>query len=90
MAGPKRVAGAQHGVFKDRQTWLEQKTQAEAELGYAKQPYCVIVGGGQGGSALAARLKRREVPTLVLEKNAHPGHSWRHRYKQLLLPHPVQ
>src|SRR5579863_6005297 len=58
--GPTRAVGAQHGIVKDRQTWLERKTQEEAELGYTKQPYCVIIGGGQGGIALAARLKRLE------------------------------
>ncbi|MBI3863836.1 MAG: nuclear transport factor 2 family protein, partial [Planctomycetia bacterium] len=45
--GPTRAAGVHHGLVKDRQTWLERKTQEEAELGYARQPYCVIIGGGQ-------------------------------------------
>jgi putative flavoprotein involved in K+ transport len=76
-SGAARVPGVQHGVVKNRRTWLEQKTQEEAELGYATQPYCVIVGGGQGGIALAARLKRLEVPTLIIEKNSRPGDSWR-------------
>ena len=68
--GPTRVPGAQHGVFRNRKTWLERKTQEEAELGYATQPYCVIIGGGQGGIGLAARLKRLEVPTIIIEKNS--------------------
>src|SRR4029079_19314152 len=38
--GATRMPGVQHGVFKNRRTWLEQKTQEEAELGYATQPYC--------------------------------------------------
>ena len=87
--GATRVPGAQHGVFKNRQTWLERKTQEEAELGYATQPYCVIIGGGQGGIGLAARLKRLEVPTLIIEKNNRPGDSWRNRYKSLCLHDPV-
>ena len=88
-AGPTRVRGVQHGVFRNRQTWLERKTQEEAELGYATQPYCVIIGGGQGGIGLAARLKRLEVPTLIIEKNHRPGDSWRNRYKSLCLHDPV-
>lgn len=87
--GATRPTGAQHGVFRDRQTWLERKNQEEAELGYVKQPYCVIIGGGQGGIALAARLKRLEVPTLVIDKNSRPGDSWRNRYKSLCLHDPV-
>ncbi len=87
--GARRVPGVQHGVVRNRRTWLEQKTQEEAELGYVTHPYCVIVGGGQGGIALAARLKRLEVPTLVIEKNSRPGDSWRNRYRSLCLHDPV-
>lgn len=87
--GATRAAGAQHGVVRNRKTWLEQKAQEEAELGYATQPYCVIIGGGQGGIGLAARLKRLEVPTLVIEKNKRAGDSWRNRYKSLCLHDPV-
>src|SRR3954447_15115132 len=47
QCGAARVPGVQHGVVKGRRTWLEQKAQEEAELGYSTQPYCVIVGGGQ-------------------------------------------
>jgi putative flavoprotein involved in K+ transport len=88
-AGATRVAGTQHGVFKHRKTWLEHKTVEEAELGYGTQPYCVIIGGGQGGIGLAARLYRLDVPTLIIEKNARPGDSWRNRYKSLCLHDPV-
>ena len=50
---------------------------------------CVIVGGGQGGIALGARLKRLGVPTIIVEKNERPGDSWRKRYKSLCLHDPV-
>ncbi len=83
--GAHRVLGTQHGVVKNRQSWLEQKQQEETELGYTRQPYCVIIGGGQGGIALAARLRRLAVPTIVIEKNQRAGDSWRKRYKSLCL-----
>ncbi len=83
--GAHRVLGTQHGVFKKRLSWLEQKQQEEAELGYSRQPYCVIIGGGQGGIALAARLRRLDVPTIVIEKHQRAGDSWRKRYKTLCL-----
>ncbi|MEM7344886.1 MAG: NAD(P)-binding domain-containing protein [Chloroflexota bacterium] len=87
--GSTRPHGVEHGAFKDRKNWLERKQQEEAELGYTKQPYCVIVGGGQGGIGLGARLKRLGVPTIIVEKNERPGDSWRNRYKSLCLHDPV-
>jgi putative flavoprotein involved in K+ transport len=87
--GATRPMGAEHGVIRERKSWLERKQQEEAELGYSRQPYCLIIGGGQGGIALGARLKRLQVPTIIIEKNAKPGDSWRKRYKSLCLHDPV-
>ncbi len=87
--GPTRENGVAHGAFKDRKTWAEAKADEEAELGYTRQPYCVIVGGGQGGIGLGARMKRLGVPTIIIEKNERPGDSWRKRYKSLCLHDPV-
>lgn len=87
--GERREPGAEHGVQKGRKTWLDQRQAEEAELGITRQPYALIIGGGQGGIGLAARLKRLGVPTLVIEKNARAGDSWRKRYKSLCLHDPV-
>ena len=74
---------------RDRQTWLEQRAAEARELGYETQPYVVIVGGGQGGIALGARLRQLGVPTIIVERNERPGDSWRKRYKSLCLHDPV-
>jgi putative flavoprotein involved in K+ transport len=87
--GPRREKGTQHGVVENRQSWLERKTAAEAELGYSRQPYVVIVGGGQGGIVLGARLTRLGVPTIIVDKHPRPGDAWRNRYKSLCLHDPV-
>ena len=84
-----RPMGAKHGHGKHRSTWLEEREQEAAELGYTKQPYCVIIGGGQGGIALGARLRALNVPTIIIEKNPRAGDSWRNRYKSLCLHDPV-
>ena len=89
QSGPTRDRGVEHGVQPGRTTWLEQRQQEEAELGFTTQPYVVIVGGGQGGIALGARLRRLNVPTIIIEKNERPGDSWRKRYKSLCLHDPV-
>ena len=84
-----RENGVAHGASRGRATWLETRQKEDAELGFKKQPYCVIVGGGQGGIVLGARLRRLGVPTIVLEKNKRAGDSWRNRYRSLCLHDPV-
>jgi putative flavoprotein involved in K+ transport len=85
----RRPMGTEHGAVPDRQTWLEQRRREEQELGQVTQPYVVIVGGGQGGIALGARLRQLGVPTIIVERNPRPGDSWRNRYKTLALHDPV-
>jgi putative flavoprotein involved in K+ transport len=87
--GPTREHGTQHGAFKDRVTWTDRRNADARELGYERQPYVLVIGGGQGGIALGARLKRLGVPTLIVDRNARPGDAWRNRYKSLCLHDPV-
>ena len=53
------------------------------------QPYALVVGGGQGGIALGARLRQLGVPAIVVDKHERPGDQWRKRYKSLCLHDPV-
>ena len=85
----RRIKGAEHGVARGHKSWLERRAEEEARLGYEEQPYVVIVGGGQGGIMLGARLRKLGVPTLIIERNEKPGDSWRKRYKSLCLHDPV-
>ena len=78
-----------HGAFQDRKSWAETRAEEAARLGHETQPYVLIVGGGQGGIALGARLRQLDVPTIIVEKNARAGDSWRKRYKSLCLHDPV-
>ena len=87
--GPRRIKGAVHGAHTDRVTWLEAREKEARELGTKTQPYCLIIGGGQGGIILGARLRKLGVPTIIIEKNKMPGDSWRKRYKSLCLHDPV-
>ena len=48
-----------------------------------------MIGGGQGGIALGARLRQLDVPTIVVDRHARPGDQWRSRYKSLCLHDPV-
>lgn len=88
-AGFERPMGAKHGARPGAKTWKEEREEELATLGFDKQPYVVIIGGGQGGIALGARLRQLDVPTIIVEANARPGDSWRQRYKSLCLHDPV-
>ncbi|MEO1102344.1 MAG: NAD(P)/FAD-dependent oxidoreductase [Pseudomonadota bacterium] len=87
--GRNRPHGVAHGQHMERKHWVEAREEELKTLGYSKQPYVVIIGGGQGGIALGARLRQLGVPTIIVEKNERPGDSWRKRYKSLCLHDPV-
>ncbi len=87
--GTARIKGVEHGANKNRENWADAREREAKELGYKKQPYCVIIGGGQGGIGLGARMRRLGVPTIIIEKNKRAGDSWRKRYKSLCLHDPV-
>jgi putative flavoprotein involved in K+ transport len=84
-----RPRGVEHGADKDRTTWLERRKQEAEELGVTKQPYVLVIGGGQGGIGLGARLRQLGVPSIVIDRHLRPGDAWRSRYKSLCLHDPV-
>ena len=88
-AGFNRPMGARHGAHPGAKTWKETREEELRTLGFEKQPYALIIGGGQGGIALGARLRQLGVPTIIVEKNERAGDSWRKRYKSLCLHDPV-
>src|ERR1700754_994817 len=88
-AGFTRPLGARHGVNPGAKTWKELRDEETEQLGVKSQPYVLIIGGGQGGIALGARLRQLGVPSIIVEKNDRAGDSWRNRYKSLCLHDPV-
>ena len=87
--GSTRVLGAVHGSDPDQRSWAQKRADEDAALGHTEQPYVVIVGGGQGGIALGARLRQLGVPAIVIDSHDKPGDQWRSRYKSLCLHDPV-
>ena len=87
--GHERPLGARHGAERGAPSWAESREEEARALGREVQPHTVILGGGQGGIALAARLRMLGVPAIVIERNARAGDSWRNRYKSLCLHDPV-
>ncbi|KWU44303.1 pyridine nucleotide-disulfide oxidoreductase family protein [Rhodotorula sp. JG-1b] len=86
-AGHKRPLGAEHGLHESSENWLDRR-QKQIKFEH-EDPTCLIVGGGQNGLMLAARLTTLGVKTLIVEKNPRIGDSWRRRYHTLCLHDPV-
>ena len=83
--GDRRPMGIGHKAAKGRKFWPDFREEEERTLGHTVQPYCLIVGAGQNGLQLAARLKRLGVPTLLVDALPRVGDCWRFRYKSLYL-----
>jgi cation diffusion facilitator CzcD-associated flavoprotein CzcO len=68
--------------------WLDQRKAAN---GYAdRDPVVLVVGGGQAGLSIAARLKQVHVDTLIVDREGRIGDNWRKRYHALTLHNQVQ
>jgi cation diffusion facilitator CzcD-associated flavoprotein CzcO len=68
--------------------WLDQR-KAAAE--YAdRDPAVLVIGGGQSGLCIAARLKQLQVDTLIVDRGLRIGDNWRNRYHALTLHNQVQ
>jgi putative flavoprotein involved in K+ transport len=65
------------------ENWLDRRKQAVA---YAdRDPAVLVVGAAQAGLSVAARLSLLGVDTLVVDRDARIGDSWRKRYHALTL-----
>lgn len=87
--GPRRPFGDERSQGSGAVAWHDARQTALEALDVERQPYALVVGGGQSGLALAARLRHLQVPTLVIDENPRPGDAWRRRYKTLSLHDPV-
>src|SRR5258708_25767075 len=67
--------------------WLDLR-KAAAE--YAdRDPQVLVIGGGQAGLAIAARLGQLQVDTLIVDREPRIGDNWRKRYHALVLHNQV-
>ena len=83
----RRPKGVQHGGDPSRKNWRE-KREAESNL-EGVDPKVLILGAGQGGLTVAARLKILNIPSVMIDMNERVGDNWRKRYRQLVLHDPV-
>jgi putative flavoprotein involved in K+ transport len=67
--------------------WLDLR-KAAAEY-RDSDPAVLVVGGGQAGLSIAARLTQLGVDTLIVDREACIGDNWRNRYHALVLHNQV-
>src|SRR3974390_281799 len=69
------------------ENWSDRLAKARA---YAdRDPSVLVVGGGQAGLSIAARLHQLGVDTLIIDRHARIGDNWRKRYHSLTLHNEV-
>jgi putative flavoprotein involved in K+ transport len=68
--------------------WLDLRNVSNA---YAdRDPTVLVIGGGQSGLSIAARLKQLNVDALIVDRMQRIGDNWRKRYHALTLHNQVQ
>jgi putative flavoprotein involved in K+ transport len=86
-AGRARPAGKAYSRDFRGPNWLDQRRSSEA---YAdRDPEVIVVGGGQAGLSIAARLSELGVDTLIVDREERIGDNWRKRYHALVLHNQV-
>ena len=69
------------------ENWLDRLNRQRA---YAdRDPAVLVVGGGQAGLSIAARLTQLGVDTLIVDRHQRIGDNWRTRYHSLTLHNEV-
>jgi cation diffusion facilitator CzcD-associated flavoprotein CzcO len=69
------------------ENWLDLRRKAAAYDN--RDPAVLVIGAGQAGLSIAARLGALGVDTLVVDRNARIGDNWRNRYHSLTLHNEV-
>ena len=67
--------------------WLDLRRSAAQY--FDRDPVVLVVGGGQAGLSIAARLRQLQVDTLILDRWERIGDNWRKRYHALTLHNQV-
>ncbi|SDO60686.1 NAD(P)/FAD-dependent oxidoreductase [Afipia sp. GAS231] len=86
--GAQRPRGSAYSRDFRGPNWLDLRKASNA---YAdRDPTVLVIGGGQSGLSIAARLKQLNVDTLIVDREKRIGDNWRKRYHALTLHNQVQ
>jgi cation diffusion facilitator CzcD-associated flavoprotein CzcO len=87
QVGARRPSGIEYCRTFAGENWAEQRERAGRYED--RDPEVLIVGAGQSGLALGARLRAIGVDALLVERNARVGDNWRNRYHSLTLHNEI-
>jgi cation diffusion facilitator CzcD-associated flavoprotein CzcO len=69
------------------ENWTDRLAKARSYADH--DPTVIVVGGGQGGLSIAARLHQLGIDTLIVDRHPRIGDNWRTRYHSLTLHNEV-
>ncbi|RVT97687.1 NAD(P)/FAD-dependent oxidoreductase [Rhodovarius crocodyli] len=85
--GMRRPTGEDFSRKFGAENWLDRRNRARAYADH--DPTVIVVGAGQAGLAIAARLSQLGLDTLIIDRQARIGDNWRKRYHSLTLHNEV-
>jgi cation diffusion facilitator CzcD-associated flavoprotein CzcO len=88
QAGPRRPRGSE-GHDAAGAGHSNPATRAGSASSDRADPQVLVVGAGQAGLAVAARLAQLDIDALVIDREARVGDNWRNRYQSLLLHNQI-
>jgi len=87
LIGERRPGGQEYARQYGPDNWLDLRNKA---VKYEdREPAVLVVGAGQAGLTVAARLSVLGVDTLLVDRFQRIGDNWRHRYHSLTLHNEV-
>ncbi|PKW17474.1 flavin-containing monooxygenase [Saccharopolyspora spinosa] len=85
--GDQRPSGVDFSHSFASENWLDARIKEQRFD--ERDPEVLVVGAGQAGLSVAARLKAIGVDALLIERNERVGDNWRQRYHSLTLHNEI-
>jgi cation diffusion facilitator CzcD-associated flavoprotein CzcO len=83
----RRPTGDEYSKIHSTENWSQQREAASAYRD--RDPQVLVLGAGQSGLMLAARLRQMGVDVLVVDRIARIGDNWRARYNNLTIHNEI-
>ena len=85
--GDNRPIGQSYSRDFQGPNWLDKRLASQSYQD--REPTVLVVGGGQAGLSIAARLTQLGIDVLIIDRHERVGDNWRKRYHALTLHNQV-